>query len=119
MTDVNGVALKFHAPPPPAPLGKATRLIRVSIGGFLIFAIGAGVMLAMPQIQRLLLAADTSRVASIRHLHGHHLRDAGEQFLHHRNPWQESFSPTQFFSPRRDTNEHEGRKVPRFSGFVF
>ena len=88
MTDVNGSALQFHAPPAArVPLDRNTRLVRISIAGFIVAVLCVGGMLALPQIERSIISAQSARYASVRatclHQSGHARHATAEKIPEH------------------------------------
>jgi hypothetical protein len=82
MTDVNGPALKMRVPPPLAPNQYESRWVKISIAGIVALTLGIGGALAIPQIQQRFMSAQAANFASVRHLHGHHLRAMAARLLH-------------------------------------
>ncbi len=87
MEDVNGLAMKAQSLSSVISSRRSSRLVRLSVAGFAAMAIGVGAILALPQIQQLLIAAESAQFASVRHLHGHHLHEVGDKLLSRGAPW--------------------------------
>jgi hypothetical protein len=75
ITDVNALAKPFTLPLSvmQKKTGKRSHLIHVSVAGVILFSTGVSLMAALPQIQRMVIAAEASHTASQRqaYIHSH------------------------------------------------
>ena len=86
LTDVNG-GMKAYSLPLPKRRGQAveqrSRIMKMAVAGLTLFSIAVAAMSVMPQIERSVVAAQASRIASARsaffrshpEFHSHHWRD--------------------------------------------
>jgi len=76
ITDVNALAKPFTLPlsvMQGKKPGKRSHVVQVSIAGMILFGMGVSLMAALPQIQRMVIAAEASRISSQRqaYIHSH------------------------------------------------
>jgi hypothetical protein len=81
MPDVNSAAMKLRMPQPPTPNQMQSRAARFAVFGLVVMLLCAGGMLALPGMERSLIASQYARLLPLRHMHGQHMHDAAEKFL--------------------------------------
>jgi hypothetical protein len=96
--DVNASLQRFVYQPAlrrnPADVRKA-RLTKICVAGFTLCTIGLGLMASLPTIQRMIISAESSRMASIR-----------KQFLRHHPGLDPSATIHPFHRTMADLNTH-------------
>jgi hypothetical protein len=81
LVDVNGTAMRLRLPPPSAKNQMQSRAAKFAVYGLVAMLVCVGGMLALPSMERSLLASQYARLMPIRHMHGQHMHDAADRFL--------------------------------------
>lgn len=81
MLDVNSAAIKMRQPKPEPVNQVQARAKRYAVYGLLTMLVCVGGMVALPQIERYLIAGQYARIATLRHMHGHHMHEAADRFF--------------------------------------